>query len=89
MIVIGVEEINALNDVYKEMVDLIGYDNTMILYTYYKGQQITFPIKLFNPERVSEMIKRQYDGKNAKKLARTYGYSERWIKELLRKEENK
>ena len=86
---IGVEEINALNEVYKEMVDLIGYDNTMILYTYYKGQQVTFPIKLFKPECVSEMIKKQYDGTNAKKLARTYGYSERWIKELLRKEETK
>ena len=84
VIIIGVEEINALNEVYKEMVDLIGYDNTMILYTYYKGQQVTFPIKLFKSECVSEMIKKQYDGTNAKKLARKYGYSERWIKELLR-----
>lgn len=83
---IGAEEINALNDVYKEMVDLIGYDNTMILYTYYKGQQITFPIKLFNPECVSEMIRKQYNGKNAKKLARTYGYSERWIKEIVKRD---
>lgn len=85
MIAIGVDEINALNEVYKEMVDLIGYDNTMILYTYYKGQQITFPIKLFKPECVCEIIKKQYDGTNAKKLARTYGYSERWIKEIVKR----
>ena len=85
MIAIGVEEIDALNDVYKELVELIGYDNTMKLYTYYKGQQVTFPIKLFKPECVGEMIKKQYDGTNAKKLARTYGYSERWIKELIKR----
>lgn len=84
VIIIGVEEINALNEVYKELVDLIGYDNTMILYTHFKGQQVTFPIKLFNPDCVCEMIKQQYDGTNAKKLARNFGYSERWIKELVK-----
>lgn len=89
VIAIGVEEINALNEVYREMVDIVGYDNTMILYTHFKGQQVTFPIKLFKSECISELVKKQYDGTNAKKLARTYGYSERWIKELLRKEETK
>ncbi|MDD6563929.1 MAG: Mor transcription activator family protein [Clostridiales bacterium] len=76
---------DALNDVYKEIADLIGYDNAMILYTYFKGQQITFPVKLFKPERIQDIIKKRYDGTNAKELARTYGYSERWIKELIRK----
>ena len=74
-----------MNDVYRELVDLIGYDNAMILYTYYKGQQITFPIKLFKPEYISEVLKKLYDGTNAKKLARAYGYSERWVKELIKK----
>ena len=86
MIIIGVEEINALNEIYKELVDLIGYDNTMILYTHFKGQQITFPIKLFNPDCVCEMIKQQYDGTNAKKLARNFGYLERWIKEMVKRD---
>ncbi len=82
---VGVDNISALNDVYKELVELIGYDNTMILYTHFKGQQITFPVKLYNPESICEMVKSQYDGKNAKQLSRTYGYSERWIKELIKK----
>lgn len=82
---IGVEDMNALNEVYKEMVDLIGYDNTMILYTHFKGQQITFPIKLFKPECISEMIKKQYDGTNSRQLARTYNLSERWVKQLIKK----
>lgn len=75
----------ALNEVYREMVDLVGYDNTMILYTHFKGQQVTFPIKLFRSDYIKEILKKQYDGTNAKSLARTYGYSERWIKELLKK----
>lgn len=80
-----VSDINALNDVYKEIADLIGYDDAMILYTHFKGQQITFPIKLFKQEHIREILKRQYDGTNAKNLARTYGYSERWIKELIKR----
>lgn len=80
-----VPDIAALNDVYREIAELIGYDDALILYTYFKGQQITFPIKLFNSEYINKCIKEQYDGTNAKKLARTYGYSERWIKELVKK----
>ena len=77
------DDIDALNAVYKEIAELIGYDNTMVLYSHFKGQQVTFPIKLFNSEYISEVLKKQYDGTNAKKLARTYGYSERWIKEIV------
>lgn len=78
-------DINALNDVYREIADLLGYDDALALYTHFKGQQITFPVKLFKSEHIKELLKQQYDGTNAKKLARTYGYSERWIKELLKK----
>ena len=78
-------DIDALNDVYREIADLIGYDDTMTLYTHFKGQQVTFPVKLFKPECISKMVKKQYDGTNAKKLARIYGYSERWIKELVKR----
>ena len=82
---ICVSDKDALNDVYKEIADLIGYDNAMILYTHFKGQQITFPVKLFKSEHIRGILKKQYDGKNAKQLARTYGYSERWIKELVKR----
>ena len=76
---------DALNEVYKEIADLIGYDNAMIIYTHFKGQQNTFPVKLFKSAHILKILKKHYDGTNAKKLARTYGYSERWIKELLKK----
>lgn len=78
-------DIDALNDVYREIAELLSYDDALALYTQFKGQQITFPVKLFKSEHIKELLKQQYDGTNAKKLARTYGYSERWIKELLKK----
>ena len=78
-------DIDALNDVYREIADLLGYDDALALYTHLKVQQITFPVKLIKSEHIKELLKQQYDGTNAKKLARTYGYSERWIKELLKK----
>ena len=78
-------DINALNDVYRKIADLIGCDNAVTLYKHFKGQQITFPVKLYKAEYIKELLKRQYDGTNARKLARTYGYSERWIKELVKK----
>ena len=78
-------DIDALSEVYREIAELVGYDNAIVIYTHFKGQQITFPVKLFNSEYIIEVLKKQYDGTNAKKLARTYGYSERWIKELIKK----
>ena len=78
-------DIDALCNVYREIAELIGYDGAMIIYTHFKGQQITFPVKLFNAEYLKSCIKEQYDGTNAKILARTYGYSERWIKELVKR----
>ena len=79
------KEIDALNDVYREIADLLGYDNALAIHAHFKGQQITFPVKLFKSEYVQELLKQQYNGKNAKKLAKTYGYSERWVKELIKK----
>lgn len=85
MVSIGADETNGLNDLYREMVNVIGYDNTMALYSYYKGQQITFPTRLFKSEYIKKILKQQYNGKNIKMLAKTYGYSERWIRELIKK----
>lgn len=74
---------DGLNDLYRELAELIGYDNTMKLYSYYKGQQVTFPIRLFKVEYVKKKLQQQYNGKNIKMLARTYGYSERWVRKLV------
>lgn len=49
----------------------------------YKGLQITFPVRLYDKEHIKEIIKKEYDGKNARALACKYSYSERWIRKIV------
>ena len=73
-----------LNEIYAELSDLIGYENTIKVYEQYKGQQINFPVNLYDKTAVKEMIKEQYNGQNAKELARQYNYSERWVRMIVK-----
>lgn len=66
---------SCLNGAYKEFIELIGYKNTLIVHDYFAGQYVTFPKKLLSEEYLHQQILNEYDGKNAKDLARKYGYS--------------
>jgi Mor family transcriptional regulator len=35
---------------------------------------------------VEEQVRKEYDGKNTKDLARKYEYSERWIRKIMNSE---
>lgn len=76
-------EREALNDTYKELFDLVGYENMLALYEHYKGLQITFPITLFDRDYLKAQIRKEYNGKNTRELAHRYGYSERWIRRIV------
>lgn len=73
-----------LNAVYKEIADNLGMDTAMDLYMLFKGQQICFPVRFFNPARTQENIVAEYDGTNIKSLATKYNYSEKTIRRILR-----
>lgn len=75
---------DEFNEIYKELSELIGIENTLKLYRHLKGQQVSFPVRLYSKDFVTRTVKKEYNGKNSKSLARRYGYSERWIKELLK-----
>ncbi len=49
---------------------------TKTIFDEYRGQQITFPIHLFNAKRIQCIIIKEYDGSNIRELAKKYGYSE-------------
>lgn len=74
----------AYNEIYKEIAELIGKENTVKLYRLLKGQQISFPVRLYSKDYVKKRVICEYDGSNSKFLARRYGYSERWIRELIK-----
>lgn len=73
-----------LNMVYKEIADNLGMDVAMDIYKMFKGQQITFPVRFFNPARIQRIIIQEYDGTNIKTLATKYNYSEKTVRRIIR-----
>lgn len=71
------------NGIYEDMYEHLGEETVREISKYYKGQQITFPMRLYSKEYVIRYISEKYDGKNIKELARELEYSERWIKQLI------
>ncbi len=57
------------------------------MYKNYSGLQVTFPTRLESLEHLHTQILNEYDGTNLRFLARKYGYSERWLREIIK--ENK
>ena len=73
-----------LNTVYREIADQLGMDTAMEIYQLFKGQQICFPVRFFNPTRIQQIIIREYDGTNVKTLATKYNYSEKTVRRIIR-----
>ena len=79
-----VKDPELLNTVYKEVSEKLGMDAAMEIYRMFKGQQISFPMRFFNPERLQQIIVQEYDGTNVKTLAIKYGYSEKSIRRIIK-----
>lgn len=73
-----------LNGAYSELADLLGIEAVLKIHSAYRGQQITFPVQLFSKEFLKKQIVEEYDGYNIKQLATKYGYSEKWIRKILK-----
>ncbi len=75
---------DLLNSVYKEISENLGVDAAMEIYRLFKGQQISFPMRFFSPERIRTCILQEYNGTNIKTLAIKYGYSEKTVRRIIR-----
>ena len=75
---------DLLNSVYKEISEKLGMDAAMDIYQLFKGQQVTFPMRFFNADRIKQIIIQEYDGTNTKDLAAKYGYSEKTVRRIIR-----
>lgn len=76
---------SCFNGSYREMVDLIGQEHTIILHARYAGEYVTFPKKLLADNYIHQQILSEYDGKNARELARKYGFTYSWVMKLIKK----
>ena len=73
-----------LNSIYNELANLLGIDAVLKIHSMYRGQQITFPVELFSKEFIAKQIVCEYNGYNIKQLATKFGYSEKWIRKILK-----
>lgn len=73
-----------LNGVYCEVANLLGVEAAQTLHTAFRGQQINFPVNFFKSEYIGSQIIKEYDGHNVKQLATKYGYSEKWIRKMIK-----
>lgn len=77
-------ELGGLCDIYREIADEIGIENTIIIFNLFRGMQISFPTRLFSKEYIHGAILNEYDGSNVAFLAQKYNYSERTIWRILK-----
>lgn len=73
-----------LEGVYREMAELVGVENAFKIFEHFKGQQRTFPQKIYNMDYVKTYVKKNYDGTNLRMLAKKFNYSERRIRQILK-----
>ena len=73
-----------LNAVYREIGEKMGLDAAMEIYQMFKGQQISFPVRFFNPKVIRQSIIQEYNGNNVRTLAVKYGYSEKTIRRIIK-----
>ena len=71
--------------IYKELVDLLGEEDTLKIYESFRGQQVTFPMRRYSKKYIKEYIIENYNGRNIKQLSKELGYTCNWIQQLINK----
>lgn len=84
VILVSGSKSELLNAVYKEISEKLGMDTAMSIYQMFKGQQINFPVRFFNPTNIRQLIIQEYDGTNIRTLAIKYNYSEKTIRRIIK-----
>jgi len=75
---------NGFLPVYKEIADIIGPEDTYAIYRSLRGQQLTFPKRLYTIDFIIEQVKLANSDNDIRKLAMEYDYTERYLKQLLK-----
>lgn len=73
-----------LNGAYSDLAEIIGIDAVLKIHATYRGQQIFYPLDLLSKEFIRKQIIEEYNGHNVKQLATKYGYTEKWVKKILK-----
>lgn len=66
------------------MLHVLEFEDILMMHQTYKGLQITFPKRLYSKEYVKDKVRQEYNGNNLKELSKRYGYSERWLRQMIK-----
>ncbi|MBT9830301.1 Mor transcription activator family protein [Clostridium baratii] len=72
--------------IYKDMVEILGEDIVIKIYENYRGQQVTFPMRLYSKKYIIKYLMQNYNGKNLKEMSRKLGYTCNWLQQVINKE---
>ena len=72
------------NDIYNEISSEFGKETAIRIFKMYKGQQITFPMHLYNVKKIRDTIAIEFNGSNLKELSAKYDYSEKTLRRLIK-----
>lgn len=73
--------------IYGELAELIGIENAVKVYENFKGQQVSFPMRLYTKDYVVSQV--TTNGKETiKSQATRYGYSERRLRQIIKESED-
>lgn len=75
--------VDLLQETYAQLVELVGEDLTEKIYQLYRGQQVSFPMRLYNRDKVAKQVLLEYNGHNIAELTRKYDYSQRWVRQMI------
>ena len=73
-----------LSGIYADFANLLGIDAVLKIHNEFRGQQLTMPTRLFSTKYIISQIVESYDGNNIKALATRFGYSEKWVRQILK-----
>ena len=81
-------EVEALNDSYLELLELIGKEHMLKLFKHFRGGKIDCPMRLYRAEYIADLAKRTTDKRERARIARAGGYSVKFIEGILNKRKN-
>ena len=56
------KEVELYNDIYKEIFEIVGLEATLKIYLRFKGQQVSFSVRLYSPHLIQQSVIKEYGG---------------------------
>lgn len=76
-----------LAGIYCDIANIVGVEETKKLYSSLRGQQVTFPMRLYTQEYVIKEVRKKKQKDSIGKLAAEYGYTEKWLRKMIKNEQ--